>query len=773
MTTEQLQRIWPEWEIMKALGKGAFGTVYEIRRALFEKEQRAALKVIHIPQNDTEIRQAKSEGMDDQSLRSYFYGFVQSLSDEIDLLSRLQGHSNIVSYQDHAVIPDDAAEVSANASDTVYLNSDDSRKTQRLFDASEAVPSAFGWTVMIRMELLTPLDVYMQRHPMGHDDVVRLGQDICKALTFCEENHIIHRDIKPENVFVTQNGNFKLGDFGVAREMEKSQAGLSRKGTASYMAPEVFNGLNYNHTADIYSLGILLYRCLNGGRTPFLPSAPAPITATDRETALQKSLSGVHKPPIPNTPDWLSVVVQKMCAAKPKDRYQSASEAMQALSSDGKGNKSLKTKQEYRTAGKITPKKAGIIGAVSVVLVVLIILAAIFIPKAIQKNQYKISYSAAQLQAINNATLVDFTFGIAGHVYTFPIPLQQLYDDGFVLTESSQKITLNTKMGISPVDFQVTYFQYGKLIFPFYLYSEDKDADTNNIQVMGTCVFPESIPEDAEFRLPGLSITTEINATDLLEKYGQPSEHKKSGDEGENIAYRYTNGNVVEFSFRDNVLWVLEISKCKPMGESNDQIEQVFSKFGKYQAPNSLGDDIGSGNIQLFGKIYRFPMPLSELVKNGVIVITDIPDTLLATDKYETKLRMGSDIFIVDVENPFDEEKSFDECYITAISSEPMDHEYMGSDKWSPIENESGINPGNLILPSNIAVGANMSEIKSRLGNKIVLESNYSRTSQYTLSKTIECSFYLTIEVTEDDYYEDRQIPAGSICRIRLWAPIY
>jgi serine/threonine protein kinase len=136
---------------------------------VFDAEQRAALKVIRIPKSQGEVARAQSEGMDDASLSAYFHGFVKSLSDEIALLSRLKGNSNIVSYEDHQIIENPVGE-------------------------------GVGWTILICMELLTPLLEHMRAQPLHQREVLRLGLDPCRALTLCQREHIIHRDIKPDNI---------------------------------------------------------------------------------------------------------------------------------------------------------------------------------------------------------------------------------------------------------------------------------------------------------------------------------------------------------------------------------------------------------------------------------------------------------------------------------------------------------------------------------------------------------------------------------------------
>ncbi|MCR4655916.1 MAG: protein kinase [Lachnospiraceae bacterium] len=93
--------------------------------------------------------------------------------------------------------------------------------------------------------------------------VLKLGVDICSALEICAMKKVIHRDIKPENIFINEFGDYKLGDFGVARKLENVAGALSQKGTYNYMAPEVEKGTSYNETVDLYSLGLVLYRFLN------------------------------------------------------------------------------------------------------------------------------------------------------------------------------------------------------------------------------------------------------------------------------------------------------------------------------------------------------------------------------------------------------------------------------------------------------------------------------------------------------------------------------
>lgn len=293
-----METVFKDWTVDKCVGEGAFGKVYRITREDFGHIYEAALKVIEVPQAQSEVDAVRNDGMSEQNVTEYFRSVVEDIVDEFALMSRLKGNSNIVSYEDHSVVPK---------------------------------KDGFGWDIYIRMELLTPLFTHIREHKMTVRDVIQLGIDICHALEVCQKYNIIHRDIKPENIFVSDIGTYKLGDFGIARQLEKTSSGLSKKGTFTYMAPEVYKGLEYNSTVDIYSLGIVLYRFLNGNRSPFMPPAPEPIRYSDKERANIMRISGQRMPKPKNADGRLAEIVLKACAYNPSERYESAASMRQAL----------------------------------------------------------------------------------------------------------------------------------------------------------------------------------------------------------------------------------------------------------------------------------------------------------------------------------------------------------------------------------------------------------------------------------------------------------
>ena len=303
MENEYYKRYEPffgEWRIKRFIGAGSYGRVFEIeRRDEFDTVYTGALKAVTIPSSQGELDEILADGMDMNGASTYFRDYVKELNREIALMSKLKGHSNIVSYEDHKMFPRE---------------------------------DGVGWDILIRMELLTPITSYLkQNHTFTRREVIQLGMDLCKALEICQRYNIIHRDIKPANIFISETEDFKLGDFGVARIASASTGASTRAGTVNYMAPEVFRGEKYTSNVDIYSLGLVMYQLLNNNRMPLYPPYPQPITPSSRERAQAQRLSGAALPPPANAEGRLAEIVLKACAPDPAQRYDSPTVMRQAL----------------------------------------------------------------------------------------------------------------------------------------------------------------------------------------------------------------------------------------------------------------------------------------------------------------------------------------------------------------------------------------------------------------------------------------------------------
>ncbi len=296
MNGENFEELWQGWKTVRRIGNGSFGTVYEIQRDIFGEVERAALKVIRIPHEPEEIEELRNMGYDDRAISLRFRNCLESIVKEYSIMARLKGNSNIVDCDDLSYEP---------------------------------APNGVGWQIRIRMELLTPMLRNLE-NLQREEEILRLGKDLCKALIACKSRNIIHRDIKPQNIFVSDDGNYKLGDFGIAKTAEITCGG-TKTGTYNYMAPEVYNNRPYGAAADIYSLGIVLYWLLNERRMPFMPLPPQIPTVEMDEATRQRRFKGEEVPPPAHGSPAFRQAVLQACAFAPENRFESAEAFLQAL----------------------------------------------------------------------------------------------------------------------------------------------------------------------------------------------------------------------------------------------------------------------------------------------------------------------------------------------------------------------------------------------------------------------------------------------------------
>lgn len=294
---DMTKSIWPDWYMVGPIGVGSYGTVY---RAVHTRDPRrtAAIKVISIPGCEAELESLRNEGFSEDETRTYLSELVNDFISEIRVMELLRDAPNVVHVDDYAV---------AEKKDGI------------------------GWNIYIRMEHLTPFNVFACDKMLTEADVIRIGCDLCTALEVCEKHNIIHRDIKPENILVNSAGEYKLGDFGIARKLEHMTFGLSQKGTVNYMAPEVMYSYDYDRRADIYSLGLVLYRLLNRNRLPFMDTEKQLLNPQERRTAVDNRLRGEALPAPCQASAPVANVVLKACAFDREERFSTAADMKAAL----------------------------------------------------------------------------------------------------------------------------------------------------------------------------------------------------------------------------------------------------------------------------------------------------------------------------------------------------------------------------------------------------------------------------------------------------------
>ena len=319
MVDEELRSFWPEWQVVRRLGGGSFGDVFHITRTKMGLRTDSAMKVIQImdeaePTTPLTHIENSARYMDDSTSDKAFESDVRmqqtsplptSVYNEIRIMETLRGAPNIVAIEDF-----------------YYKRDPYGSNAARLY---------------IRMELLTSFqELLSEKGPsdiLSVPEICRFATDICTALDYCEKNNIIHRDIKPANMFVDRFGNYKIGDFGASRRVESLQMAqtMTGIGTISYMAPEIYKRTAYDHTVDIYALGLVLYQLLNQGRVPFLPDFPSEYTTADIDTANYKRLHGIKIRKLRKVDPELDSIVRKACAFDAKDRYNTAAEMKLAV----------------------------------------------------------------------------------------------------------------------------------------------------------------------------------------------------------------------------------------------------------------------------------------------------------------------------------------------------------------------------------------------------------------------------------------------------------
>ncbi|KAI3986270.1 hypothetical protein MKX01_028551 [Papaver californicum] len=197
------------YHVIQMVGEGSFGKVYKGRRKF--SGQTVAMKFI--------LKHGKSDKD------------IQNLRQEIEILRKLK-HENIIAMLDCFETPQEFCVVTEFAQGELF----------EILEDDKCLPE---------------------------EQVQAIAKQLVRALHYLHSNRIIHRDMKPQNIVIGAGSIVKLCDFGFARAMSTNTVVLrSIKGTPLYMAPELVQEQPYNHTADLWSLGVILYE-LFVGQPPF------------------------------------------------------------------------------------------------------------------------------------------------------------------------------------------------------------------------------------------------------------------------------------------------------------------------------------------------------------------------------------------------------------------------------------------------------------------------------------------------------------------------
>ncbi len=163
--------------------------------------------------------------------------------------------------------------------------------------------------------------------PMAPARAVYLVDGILSALEHAHRAGIIHRDMKPANVMVSQAGGVKIMDFGIARVrgLEHITVDGCLMGTPAYVSPEHVRGEQVDERADLYAVGVILYRLLTG-KLPF--NADSTVVMLQKHVSESPTALRAHRADLP---PWCESIVQRAMAKVPAKRFQTASEFKTAL----------------------------------------------------------------------------------------------------------------------------------------------------------------------------------------------------------------------------------------------------------------------------------------------------------------------------------------------------------------------------------------------------------------------------------------------------------
>ena len=216
------------------------------------------------------------------------------------------------------------------------------------------------------------------------EEAIDFCSQIAEGLARAHEEEIIHRDIKPANIFITNRGEVKILDFGLAKLAGQVQITkeVSTLGTIAYMSPEQCSGAEVDHRTDIWSLGVLFYEMLTG-RLPF---------KGDYEQAVIYAI--LNEKPVPirkNNPDIseeMEEIVNKLLTKNPDERYQQIEQILADLIA------SQKLPQRENKVKKKTIKLPKMITGLMTIVLLAVIIVAVYIFLLSDDNGIKIIHTS-------------------------------------------------------------------------------------------------------------------------------------------------------------------------------------------------------------------------------------------------------------------------------------------------------------------------------------------------------------------------------------------
>src|SRR5688572_3866312 len=196
-----------------------------------------------------------------------------------------------------------------------------------VYDIGEEDGNPFIVTQYVRGGSVDDVLAACRPAPLQLAEAIRIAAQTCRALNHAHGHGILHRDVKPRNVWLMRDGTVKLGDFGLALSLDRTELAVEdlRAGTAAYIAPEQALGSQVSPQSDLYSLGVMLYEMV-AGRRPF--SGDTALAVISQHVNSRPVAPSWHNPAIN---DALDRLILELLAKSPADRPTSAAVVADSL----------------------------------------------------------------------------------------------------------------------------------------------------------------------------------------------------------------------------------------------------------------------------------------------------------------------------------------------------------------------------------------------------------------------------------------------------------